>query len=98
MTGDANVPVTYSIVQHGAGWRVYSRGFVWDFSQGAQAVDFANDMAEQFARALGLPTRVCFRDEAGEFHELHDFEIPPAWLSPPPHARQGTVVPFRPKA
>ena len=94
------MPVIYSIFPHGAGWRVHSRGFTWDFAQGAQAVEFANDMAEQFARALGQTTSVHFRDEAGEFHELRGFEAPLPW-PPPPDARaagHGAVLAFVRKA
>jgi hypothetical protein len=93
------VAVTYSVLAHGAGWRVHSRGFTWYFADGAQAIEFANDMAEQFARALGQPTRVRLQDDGGGFHDLRGFEGAPAW--PPPQARaadHGTVLAFARKA
>ena len=91
------MPVTYLVYPHGTGWRVHSRGFVWDFAQGAQAVDFANDMAGQFARALGQATRVCFRDDTGEFHEVQGYEAALPY-PPPPEVRSGSQPPFLRKA
>jgi len=88
------VAVTYYIFPHAGGWRVQSRGFEWDFAQGPQAVDFANDMAEQYARASGVATSVRFRDEAGEFHELRAYEAALPWL---PEPRDATLLPFRRK-
>jgi hypothetical protein len=93
------VPVTYYIFPNGAGWRVHSRGFVWDFTSGQQAVEFAGDMAEQFARASGQPTSVRFQDEGGGFHELRSYEGVGTWLpgAQDDATRQATVVPFRRK-
>jgi hypothetical protein len=93
------VPVTYYIFPNGAGWRVHSRGFVWDFASGPQAVEFASDMAEQFARASGQATSVRFQDEGGGFHELRGYEGNVTWLPGAQEgaARQATVVPFRRK-
>lgn len=93
------MPVTYYIFPNGAGWRVHSRGFVWDFSSDSLAVEFASDMAEQFARASGQSTSVRVQDEGGGFHELRGYETSPPWL-PGTHdaaTRQATVVPFRRK-
>ena len=97
MTG-GDAPVTYYITPHGAGWRVLSRGFAWDFAQRAPAVDFANDMAEQFALAMGEPTHVCFRDDSGAFHELRGFEGALPWPPPPDASHPATVLPFVRKA
>jgi hypothetical protein len=95
--------VTYYIFPHAGGWRVQSRGFEWDFAQGQEAVAFANDMAEQFARASGEPTSVRFRDDAGQFHELRAYEAALPWLPPAreapeaPEPHQATLLPFRRK-
>jgi hypothetical protein len=90
--------VTFDIFPVGAAWRVQSRGFVWDFAQDVQAVDFASDMAEHYAHACNQPTNVRFRDDTGDPHELRRFDVAP-WV--PPHdggdARQATLLPFRRK-
>jgi hypothetical protein len=104
MAGTLGVTVAYYIFPHGEGWRVHSRGFTWDFALGAQAVAFASDMAEQYARASGQPTSVRYRDDAGAFHELRAFEATLPWLPPSRQApethevRQATLLPFRRKA
>jgi hypothetical protein len=92
------VPICYDIFPSGTAWRVVSRGFSWDFAQGAQAVDFANDMAEHFARSSGQGTCVRYRDEAGDVHELNHFEGALPWLPPAADpARQAVLLPFRRK-
>jgi hypothetical protein len=93
------VPVTYHIFPSGDGWRVHSRGFVWDFATGEHAVEFANDMAEQFARATGQPASVRFQEAGGDFHELRAYEGAGSWLPGAQEgaARQATVVPLRRK-
>lgn len=92
--------VTYDILPNGAGWRVHSRGFTWDFDQGPQAVEFANDMAEHYSRNCRQPTSVRFSDDGGaDFHELRAFEVETSWGAVThPDVRHATVVPFRRKA
>ena len=93
------MPVTYDIFANDAAWRVHSRGFAWDFSTGQHAVEFAHDMAEQFARASGQAASVRFQEAGGGFHELRAYEGAGSW----PHgaqetaAHQATVVPLRRK-
>lgn len=92
------MPITYDIFPNGTAWRVHSRGFTWDFAQGPQAVEFARDMAEQFARSSGQATCVRYRDEDGEVHELRSFEGALPWLPPPAEAQyQAVLLPFRRK-
>jgi hypothetical protein len=85
--------VTFDIFPVGAGWRVQSRGFVWLFAHGVEAVEFASDMAAHYARACGQPTSVRYRDDTSDLHELRRFDAGP-WL-PPAHAP--TVPPFQRK-
>ena len=87
------MPITYDIHPNGDAWRVLSRGFVWDFAQGAQAMEFASDMAEQYARASGQATCVRYREPGGELHELRSFDAALPWLP----AREARVLPFRRK-
>ena len=62
--------VTFYILPNGPAWRVLSRGFAWDFEGAGQAMDFANDMAAQYACASGDAIAVRWQDGDGEFHEL----------------------------
>jgi hypothetical protein len=64
------VAVTFYILPNGQNWRVLSRGFAWDFELAAQAMDFANDMAAQYARASNTAITVRWQDDGGEFHEM----------------------------
>jgi hypothetical protein len=82
--------VTFDIFPVGAGWRVQSRGFAWGFAQGPQAVEFASDMAEHYARACGQPTTVRYRDDTGDPHELRHFDVEP-WLPPAGVAPEATL-------
>ena len=66
--------VTFYILSNGPAWRVVSRGFVWDFDQAAPAMEFARDMAKQYARASGHGTDVRYQDPDGSFRELQAFE------------------------
>ena len=96
--------VTFYILPNGPAWRVVSRGFVWDFEQAAPAMEFARDMAMQYARASGHATDVRFQDDDGSFHELQAFEatdaeghLPFADASTATPATRGTVLRFRRK-
>ena len=94
--------VTFYILPNGPAWRVVSRGFAWDFAQAAPAMEFARDMAKQYARASGHGTDVRFQDTDGSFHELQAFETSDADLHvhvPTADARAtgGTVLRFRRK-
>jgi hypothetical protein len=66
-------------------------------------MEFARDMAQQYARASGFPTDLRFQDADGKFHELHAFAANPDAGAHAPFADssapvvRGTVLRFRRK-